>query len=52
MSAPVSMPLFSISSCGIAIAKSKTDSIPALLSLVIRYGLTSGRSSSRNSLAF
>ncbi len=30
-----------------ATAKSKTDSIPPLLSLVIRYGLTSGRSSSR-----
>ena len=46
------MPLFSISSCGIAIAKSKTDSIPALLILVIKCGLTSGRSSSSNSSAF
>ncbi len=46
------MPLFSISACGIAITKSKTDSIPALLSLVIKSGLTSGRSSSRNSSAF
>jgi len=36
------LPLFSISSCGIAIAKSKSDSIPALLSLVIKCDLTSG----------
>ena len=46
------MPSFSISSCGIAIVKSKTDSIPALLSLVIKCGLTSGRSSGSNSSAF
>jgi hypothetical protein len=36
------LPLFSISSCGIAIAKSKSDFIPALLSLVIKCDLTSG----------
>ncbi len=36
------LPLFSISSYGIAIAKSKSDSIPALPSLVIKCDLISG----------